>query len=133
MIQKQLGALDYELHMDHGKMKVVHHTKLKPYHGLKRPPGYYCALAEAMRGDPQPHVPVESQGQRFTPVSQVRWLCGQREAHLLMELVFPELTGGGSSCCGYQSPQAGWMYSPMLENVSVTGVLTMSSLLSRMF
>ena len=24
MIWKQLGALDYELHMDHGKTKVVH-------------------------------------------------------------------------------------------------------------
>ena len=52
MIRKQLGALDYELHMDHGKTKVVHHNSLKPYHGLKRPPGYYCALAEAKRDDP---------------------------------------------------------------------------------
>ena len=30
-------------------------------------------------------------------------------------------------------PQAGWLYSPMLEDVAVTGVLTMSSFLGRMF
>ena len=52
MIWKQLGALDYELHMDHRKTKVVHHSRLKPCHGLKRPPGYYCALAEAKRDSP---------------------------------------------------------------------------------
>ena len=71
MTGKQLGALDYELHMDHEKTKVVHHDRLKPYHGSKRPPGYYHTLAEAKREGPQPQVPVESQGQRLTPVSQV--------------------------------------------------------------
>ena len=47
MIWKWLGALDCELHMDHGKTKGMNHNRLKPYHGLKRPPGYYCALVEA--------------------------------------------------------------------------------------
>ena len=74
MIWKQLDALDYELHMDHGKIKAVHHNRLKPYHGMKRPPGYYCALTEAKRDNPQPQFPVGSQGQRLTPVSQVRQL-----------------------------------------------------------
>ena len=54
MIQKQLGALDYELHIDHGKMKVVHHNILKPYHGLRRPPGYHHALTEAKGDGPLP-------------------------------------------------------------------------------
>ena len=133
IIRKQLGALDYELHMDHGKMKVVHHNRLKPYHGLKRPSGYYCALPEAKRDDCQPQVPVESQGQRLTPVSQVRWMHRQRKAPLLTELVCLELIGWSSSCCGSCGPQAGWLYSPMLEDVAVRGVLTMLSFLSRMF
>ena len=113
MIWKWLGALDYELHMDHGKTKVVHHNRLKPYHGLKRPPGCYHALTETKSDSPQPQVPVESQGQMLTPVSQVRQLGRQREATLLTKLVCPESTGGSSSCCGFQGPQAGWWYSPM--------------------
>ena len=62
MIQKWLGALDYELHMDCEKTKVVYHNRIKPYHGLKRPPGYYPAHAEAKWDSPQPQVPAESQG-----------------------------------------------------------------------
>ena len=123
-IQKWLGALDYELHMDHGKRMVVHQNRLKPYHGLKRPPGYYHALAEAKTDDPQSQVLVESLRQKLTPVFQVRQLCRQREAPLLTELVCPELTGGSSSCCGSQGPQTGWLYSPKLEDVAVTDVLT---------
>ena len=72
MIWKWLGAWDYELHMDHEKTKVVHHNRLQPYHGLKRPPELLlCTHAEAKRDGPQPQVPVESKGQRLTPVSQV--------------------------------------------------------------
>ena len=52
---------------------------------------------------------------------------------MLTELVCPELMGGSSFCCESQGPQAGWLYSPMLEDATVTGVLTMSSFLSRMF
>ena len=54
MVWKWLGALDYEVHMFHGNPKIVHHNRLKPYHGLKRPPGYYRALTEAKRDGPQP-------------------------------------------------------------------------------
>ena len=129
MIQKQLGTLDYELHMDCGERKVVHHNRLKPCNGLKRLPGYYHALVEAKRDGPR--VPVESQGQRLTCVSQVRQLYSQREAPLLTEFVCPELTGG-SSCCGSWGPQSRWLYSPILENAVVMGVLTLSSF-PRMF
>ena len=58
MILKQLGTLDYELHMDLGKTKLVLYNRLKPYHSLKRQ--YYHALAEAKRNAPQPHIPVSS-------------------------------------------------------------------------
>ena len=34
MINKRLGALDYELCMDRRMRKVVHHNQLKPYSGL---------------------------------------------------------------------------------------------------
>ena len=119
--------------MDQGKTKVVHHNRLKPYHCLKRPPGYYCALAEAKRDAPQPQVPVSSQGQRLTSVPKVVWLCRQKDGPLLSGLVCPELTGGRSSCCGSQGTHTGWLCWYMFEDVVVTCVLTMSSLLSRMF
>ena len=62
MVQKQLGALDYEVHMFRGNPKVVHHNRLKPYHGSKRPPGYYQALVEAKRDGPQLLLTIESWG-----------------------------------------------------------------------
>ena len=34
MILKKLGTLDYELYLEKGKHKVVHHNRLKPYLGL---------------------------------------------------------------------------------------------------
>ena len=94
MVQKWLGALDYELHMFYGNTQIVHHNRLKPYHGLKRPPGYYCAFAEAKRDGPQLQFAIESQGQRLSPVSQVGQLHRQREAPPQIESVCPELTGG---------------------------------------
>ena len=96
---------------------------------MKRPPGYYCVLAET----PSLKIQLSHRDKKLNPVSQVRWLCRQREAPLLTELVCPELTGGSSCCCESWGPQVGWLYSPMLEDVAVTGVLTMSSLLIRMF
>ena len=33
MIQKWLGSLNYEVHMFQGNPKIVHHNRLKPYHG----------------------------------------------------------------------------------------------------
>ena len=62
MVWKWLGALDYEVNMFCWNPKIVHHNRLKPYHGLKRPPGYYRALAEAKRDGPQLLLAVESWG-----------------------------------------------------------------------
>ena len=53
MIWKQLGLLDYEVHIFCGNSKIVHHNRLKPYYGLKRPPGYHWVLAEAKKNGPQ--------------------------------------------------------------------------------
>ena len=75
-----------------GNTKIVHCNRLKPYHGLKRPPGYYRALAEAKRDGPQLQFAIESQGQSVSPVSQVGQLCRQREAPPQIESVCPELT-----------------------------------------
>ena len=94
MIQKQLGALEYELHLDHRKTKAVHHNRLKLYHGLKRPPGYYHALAEAKGDSPQPQVLIPSWGHRLTSVPQVVWLHRQRDSPLLSGLLCPEVAGG---------------------------------------
>ena len=47
MIWRKVGPLDYELYMSRDKKKIVHHNKLKRYHGLKRPPGFYKVLKEA--------------------------------------------------------------------------------------
>ena len=60
MIQKQLGLLNYEVHMFHGNPKIMHHNRLKPYHRLKRPPGYHWALAEAKKNGLQPLVAMAS-------------------------------------------------------------------------
>ena len=57
MVFKQIGGLDYQLYLGQGKKRVVHHNRLKPYYGLKRPPGYYKALAEAKR---VPHPPTQN-------------------------------------------------------------------------
>ena len=78
MIWKQLGPLDYEVHMFHGNPKIVHHNRLKPYHGLKRPPGYHWALAEAKKNGPQLLLAIASQGQRVNPVFQGGQVCRQR-------------------------------------------------------
>ena len=134
MVRRWLGALDYEVHTFCGNSKIVHHNRLKPYHGLKRPPGYYQALAEAKRDGPQPPFAVESQGQWASPVSQGRQLCRQREASPQIESVCPGLTGGSSSCHWSQGPHAGWLYLSMsVRDVTVTGVLIMSFCLSWMF
>ena len=102
MIWKWLGALYYELHMDHRKTKVVHHNRLKPYHGFKRPPGYYYALAEGRRDGPQSLVLVPSQGQRLTFVLQVVWsqgrgttLCCQRCCVQRWQEGLPPVVGPG--------------------------------------
>ena len=71
MILNWLGALDYELHMDHRKTNVVHNNRLKLSHGLKRPPGYYYTLAEAKRDSTQPQVLVPLRRQRLNSVPQV--------------------------------------------------------------
>ena len=75
---KQLGLLDYEVHMFHGNPKIVHHNRLKPYHGLKRPQGYHQALAEAKKNDPQPLSAIASWGQRVNPVFQSGQVCRQK-------------------------------------------------------
>ena len=80
MIQKWLGPLNYEVHMFRGNPKIVHHNRLKPYHGLKRPPGYHQALAEAKKNGPQPVVAMASWGQRVNPVCHSRQVCRQRGA-----------------------------------------------------
>lgn len=49
MVWRRVGPLDYELYLDRRKKKVVHYNRLKPYRGLRRPRGYYSALAEAKR------------------------------------------------------------------------------------
>ena len=72
MIWKQLGPLNYEVHMFHGNPRVVHHNRLKPYHALKRPPGYYQALAEAKKNNPQSLLAVASWGQWVNPVLRGR-------------------------------------------------------------
>ena len=57
MIRRQLGPFNYELYLKKGKHIVVHVDKLKPYLGLKKPPGFYRALAEAKAAEaslPQP-------------------------------------------------------------------------------
>ena len=63
MIYKRLGALSHELYIDRRKRKVVHHSQLKPYLGLKQPPGYYCVVTEVNRDISQPQVSVQSRGQ----------------------------------------------------------------------
>ena len=78
MVWKRLGALDYEVHMFHGSPKILYHYRLKPYHGLKRPPGYYRAFAEAKRDGSQLLLAVESWRQRVIPVSQGGQLCRQK-------------------------------------------------------
>ena len=46
MIRRQLGPFNYELYLKKGKHTVVHVDKLKPYLGLKKPPGFFGALSE---------------------------------------------------------------------------------------
>ena len=77
-IQKQLGPLNYEVHMFQGNPKTVHHNRLKPYHGSKRLPGYHQALAEAKKNSPQLLLAMASQGQRVNLVLQGRQVCRQR-------------------------------------------------------
>ena len=47
MVWRITGPLDYELYISKKKKKVVHHNRLKPYLGLRRPAGYYKVLAAA--------------------------------------------------------------------------------------
>ena len=106
--------------MDQEKKNVVNHKRLKPYHGLKRPPGYYCALVGVKRDAP----PISLWVERLTSVPKVVGLCRLGDGPPLSALVCPELTGGRSSWCRSHSPKAEWLCS---------GVLSMSSLLSMMF
>ena len=78
MVWKHLGLLDYEVHMFHGNPKIVHHNRLEPYHGLKRPPGSHRALAEAKRGGPQLPLAIASWGQGVSPVFQSGLLGRQK-------------------------------------------------------
>ena len=80
MIWKWLGLLDYEVHMFCGNAKIVYHNRLKPYHGLKRPPGYHQALAEAKKNGPQPLSAIASHRQGVNPVFQGGQVCRQRGA-----------------------------------------------------
>ena len=68
------------MHMFWGNPKIVHHNRLKPYHGLKRPPEYHRAFAEAKKNGPQLLSAVVSWGQRANPVFQSGQVCRQRGA-----------------------------------------------------
>ena len=51
---------------------------MKPYHGLKRSPGYHQALAEAKKNGPQLLLAIASWGQRVNPVFQSGQVCRQK-------------------------------------------------------
>ena len=98
MIWKQLGPLNYEVHMFCGNPKIVHHNRLKPYHGSKRPPGYCQALAEAKKNGPQPLLAMASWGQRVNHVLQGGKVHRQRGTPSPKEFWGTGWTGGSPYC-----------------------------------
>ena len=48
MVYKCVGTLDYDLFMGKKKHWIVHHNRLKPYHGSCRPTGFHHTHQEAL-------------------------------------------------------------------------------------
>ena len=133
MIRKQLDPLDYEGHMFWANPKIVHHNRLKPYHGLKRPPGYHQALAEAKRKWPSAaigHCVMGVEGK--TLCSKVGKYAGR--GALPIESGSTGWTGGSPYCHWPQGHHAGWLYLPRLVgNVMGDSGLTILHCLNQMF
>ena len=110
------------------------YNRLKPYHGLKRPPGYHWALAEAKKNGPQLLLAVASWGQWVNPVCQSGQVHRQRGALPLKESGGTGWTGGSPDCHWPSGHHAGWLYSPRLVgNVTSGSGLTVFHCLYQMF